>query len=562
MEKSNQKQPSREEIAQREIGQTEITHTQAMVLSLFFLCLITLVPLTQAAHEMINGGMPHCLSLFSQAKQAKGPFFRRAYRANSLLLQHINKYVDELEESSLLNGIISPYAQLVLTGLFKAGNEQAYTGRHGRLFYRPDVDYLTGKPFLAERELATRRKAGSEWETAHEPDPRIGILDFKRQLDKRGIQLIVVVAPPKSALCTQSLYPKHTGHLPLNNPSFAQFKRELQAMGIPVYYAATTDRDAATRYLETDTHWHPETVEAVAKTLADFAKKHADLSELRATSYELRQVDVSNHGDIVRMLGLPTNQSLYPSQQVTIHQVLRDNYLWRPQQDADILLLGDSFSNIYSLESMGWGESAGLAEQLSYELQRPLDTIVRNDSGAHTTRRILTRELARGNNRLAGKKLVIWQFAARELSGGDWRPLPLELGEGREAKFFIPQPGRPVEATGVIEKIAPAPLPKTSPYKDHIVTAHLVSVARTTNSRRNKLSTRDSGATQDNHALVYLWSMRDDSWTEAARYRPGQKVRLLLKNWNDVEENLDGIKRSELDGDIMLEDACWGEIIR
>jgi alginate O-acetyltransferase complex protein AlgJ len=74
---------------------------------------------------------------------------------------------------------------------------------------------------------------------------------------------------------------------------------------------------------------------------------------------------------------------------------------------------------------MGWGEGAGFAEQLSYHLRRPLDRIVINAGGSHTTRQQLRRELARGKDRLAGKRLVIWQFAMRDLMEGDWKLLPL-----------------------------------------------------------------------------------------------------------------------------------------
>jgi hypothetical protein len=34
---------------------------------------------------------------------------------------------------------------------------------------------------------------------------------------------------------------------------------------------------------------------------------------------------------------------------------------------------------------------------------------------------MLAREVATGSDRLAGKRVVIWQFAARELVFGDWR---------------------------------------------------------------------------------------------------------------------------------------------
>jgi len=42
---------------------------------------------------------------------------------------------------------------------------------------------------------------------------------------------------------------------------------------------------------------------------------------------------------------------------------------WRPDPTAEILVLGDSFANIYSLEMMNWGCAAGLVEQLSFALK-------------------------------------------------------------------------------------------------------------------------------------------------------------------------------------------------
>jgi len=67
--------------------------------------------------------------------------------------------------------------------------------------------------------------------------------------------------------------------------------------------------------------------------------------------------------------------------------------------------LGDSFSNIYSFEPMGWGESAGFVELLGYYLGRSIERMVRNDGGAFATREMLQRELAREEDRLAGKRV-------------------------------------------------------------------------------------------------------------------------------------------------------------
>jgi alginate O-acetyltransferase complex protein AlgJ len=49
--------------------------------------------------------------------------------------------------------------------------------------------------------------------------------------------------------------------------------------------------------------------------------------------------------------------------------------------------------------------------------------LAQNDSGAFATRQALARELEGGEDRLAGKRVVVWEFAARELAVGDWKPI-------------------------------------------------------------------------------------------------------------------------------------------
>ena len=98
---------------------------------------------------------------------------------------------------------------------------------------------------------------------------------------------------------------------------------------------------------------------------------------------------------------------------------------WTKSREAEVLVLGDSFANIYSLSSLGWGASSGLVEQLAFLLQRPLDSITFNDQGAHATRQEMARQMKQNPARLQGKKIVVWEFAARELAFGDWTCIPL-----------------------------------------------------------------------------------------------------------------------------------------
>jgi alginate O-acetyltransferase complex protein AlgJ len=236
---------------------------------------------------------------------------------------------------------------------------------------------------------------------------------------------------------------------------------------------------------------------------------------------------------------------------VTIRQVVTGNGLWRPSKEADVLLLGDSFSNIFSFEAMGWGESAGFGEHLSFALRRPIDCILRNSDASFATREILSNELARGRDRLAGKKVVIWEFATRELSFGNWKLLDLKLGEAKPSRFLSLKPGEAIEVNGTVETISSVPRPGTVPYKDHIEAVHLIDVVGA--------DSRDANAPHA-QAVVYLWSMRDNVWTPAARLRPGEPVKLRLRPWPDVSAQYEKFNRTELeDSALQLEEPVWGE---
>jgi alginate O-acetyltransferase complex protein AlgJ len=301
-------------------------------------------------------------------------------------------------------------------------------------------------------------------------------------------------------------------------------------------------------FLRTDTHWRPETMEFVAEKLAAFIQSPGASSQ---ASVRVSSKQLSGVGDIARMLKLPESQSVYRPETVTIHEVTTGNAPWRPLKTADILLLGDSFSNIFSLSALGWGESAGFAEHLSRALGgRGLDCILRNSDAAFATREILSRELARGRDRLAGKKLVVWEFAARELAFGDWKMLEMKLGQPTPARFFVPKAGEAVEMSGTVEAISTVPRPGSVPYADHILALHLTDLTPET----GELS-------QDLEALVYLESMRDNILEPAARVRPGDRVTLRLRPWADVADKYEKINRSEIaDPAVQLEEPCWGEI--
>ena len=235
--------------------------------------------------------------------------------------------------------------------------------------------------------------------------------------------------------------------LPIENPSYRTFlesldKLQVDYLDVSGSLAESKRLTGLSQFLRTDTHWTPQAMQHAVALLAE--KLHA--AGLPRTSEPMRlsrmRQTIKGLGDIVAMLRLPPASRLYPKEAVAIHPILRaDGLPWSPDPRADTLVLGDSFFNIFSLEAMGWGASAGFVEQLSYALQRPLDAIIRNDAGALATRELLGQELARGNDRLNGKRIVVWEFAVRELATGNWDFVTLKTPAKGATDFLVLQAG-------------------------------------------------------------------------------------------------------------------------
>jgi alginate O-acetyltransferase complex protein AlgJ len=250
------------------------------------------------------------------------------------------------------------------------------------------------------------------------------------------------------------------------------------------------------------------------------------------------------------MLKLSQNQSVFDEEVVTIRPVSDVAGIpWRPDPGAEILLLGDSFANIYSLEVMKWGSGAGLAEQLSIALNRPVDTILLNDNGAYATREMLSRELAQGSDRLAAKKVVVWQFAARELAVGDWRLLDMRVGHSKSRDKEPLTPAGELIVSGKITAKSAAPRAGQIPYAHHVFTLDLTDLQV------------HEGTLTESKIAVYLFSLRNHQNTPAFSWPVGKRVKLKLRPWRpEFFARYGRINRTETK-DMGLICPWWGDVV-
>jgi len=501
----------------RDILRTQIDRRLAWAMTGSFLAVIFSVPVVQVAIEFAQGRSVQAVELFTRVPTR----------------ENLHRYEKDLERASAARGAVRPYLQLGLSQYPRFGNSNVILGRDGWLFYRPGVEFLTGRGLLDEARLRLRRKELSgAGEAAPSPDPRPAILAFHEACRDAGVHLVVVPVPDKSVLqpgeLTGRLGRAEQSEAPVN-PDYARLLADLRGAGVDVYdpTPARLAPGESPRFLRQDTHWTPDWMESVAHDLAAHIRGRVPLTPER--TYQVHETPVRRVGDLVDMLELPSGQRLFPPQEVVVRRVLdgRTGGPWKSNPDADIVLLGDSFSNIYTASEMGWGEAAGLPAQLSRFLGREVDAIALNGSGASGTRR----ELAHRPAPLTGKRVVVWQFAARDLVVGNWEVVPLPPSPAGGKPVAPPESDTPITIEGTVVATSRVPAPYSVPYKDCLTYTKL---------RVDRVA---EGRYADDQIIAVLWGLKDNVLQPAAGYAPGKRLRLRLVPLRYAPPELQSVRR-------------------
>ena len=416
--------PAHDEQLRRGIIATDVSRPAAWLLALLFLAAIYIVPLSQAYLEKREDEDSSLAELFKRAPTAEN-------------LRQVEKGI---EDASYAKAWVQPRAQLWLTRLGRVGNKLAVVGHDGWLYFTPGVLHVGGPGFLDRATQRSREKDALDGgQEAIHADPLPAIVEFQRALARRGARLVLLPMPDKAALEPGPLHGRApSATVPAQNVDYERFFEQARRAGVTVFDARRSAPHPHQQplYLVQDTHFVPSYMELIARDLAKTVEALGVLPALdKAPALHAVAQPASRLGDLVDMLKLPDNQQLFQPQSVLVHQVQDESETpWEPDPAADVLLLGDSFTNIFSLEGMGWGSASGLAPHLALSLHRPVDVIAQNDSGAFATRQALSRELQAGQDRLANKRVVIWEFASRELSVGDWKPLEFPIPPAPESQ--------------------------------------------------------------------------------------------------------------------------------
>ena len=281
----------------------------------------------------------------------------------------------------------------------------AYAGRDGWLYSKSELEHLAGGE-LAGGKVAEHSKATQ----AAGADPVPAMAAFNDELAAMGIKLVVVPVPPKCAVVPFEGLEQGDAMVYLR-----PFYDELRAKGIDVLdlhgdFAAAPEPV----YCKQDAHWNPAGIRLAAKKIAaEGGLARGDMT------FAGTDETVAIAGDLM----LSLDPSAQPGETLAITRYGGETI----DESSPVLLLGDSHVLVFSTGGDMLAENAGLAECLAAELGMPVDRIGVKGSASTVVRMNLFRKAARDPAWLAGKKLVVWCFSAREFteSAGGWVVVPV-----------------------------------------------------------------------------------------------------------------------------------------
>lgn len=296
-------------------------------------------------------------------------------------------------------------------------------GRDGWLFLVAEIRHLGAGRFWGEDAADVGRAADPAVR-----DPLPAILDFHEQLEKSGIQLLIVPVPPKGLVYADKLGFEAEEGGAASSPALGEFYALLREKGIdvldlaPVFQRERSASDAPL-YCRTDTHWSGRGCEVAAAEIRTFMEVQGWIQPAAEPPFVAERRSVEIRGDLQRMLGEDGDPE---SVALRFVRVGDDGRAPAPDVDSPVLLLGDSYVLVFHYGGDMHARGAGLAEQVAMELARGIDVLGVRGSGATPARISLMRRVRSNPEYLRKKKVVIWCFGAREFTEADgWRKVPV-----------------------------------------------------------------------------------------------------------------------------------------
>ena len=248
------------------------------------------------------------------------------------------------------------------------------------------------------------------------PDPLPAISDFADQVRRAGARLIVIPVPSKVLGHGEHLDPALDHWRDPAREAFIAALREAQVEVLdllPAFHALREQQVPV--HLTGDSHWSPQAMAQCAELIRGLVADPPWLSDLTPAQVSMTELSRDVRGDLASRID-------GPREEIVLQAVQLNGAAHVPAAQSPIVLMGDSHGLVFGHQDL-LATEAGLADHLAARFGQAIDVVAAQGSGANASRATLAR---RGDN-LAGKKLVIWVFAERELSRSTsgWPRIPV-----------------------------------------------------------------------------------------------------------------------------------------
>ena len=314
----------------------------------------------------------------------------------------------------------SSLTETAITVVEASKDSQVISGDEGWLFLKEELQHIAAGEFWGDNAAQASRTTKKEFS-----DPFPAITDYNKALADKGISLYLMIVPPKALIYAHKLDPALTDTTD-EIRTYQEFYKQLETAGVKVIDLLPELQSRAKQhdnlYCRTDTHYSPEGLYLFAREAARKIKQYDWYDDYDKRELVRTEQPINMRGDLSQMAGGNDTES------ITL-QLITDKAtgsFLESDEGSPVLLLGDSHTLVFNSGGDLHAKGAGLFDNLSAELGFAVDLLGVRGSGANPARIRLYQRAKKNAAYLSGKKVVIWCFAARELTGtGGWRTIPI-----------------------------------------------------------------------------------------------------------------------------------------
>jgi SGNH hydrolase-like domain, acetyltransferase AlgX len=298
----------------------------------------------------------------------------------------------------------------------------AVAGVDGWLFLKEELQHLAAGKFWGES--AANASLAKDKSIA---DPLKAITTYNKLLAERGITLYLMPVPPKALVYPDKLAKElNPGSGAEEQALYKAFYGELAGAGVKVIDLLPTlvaGRDKAQFYCRTDSHYSGAGLELFASAAAEALKKEGWYQGVAKKEFTRAKLPLKINGDLRQMAGGAGSEEDLDLQVVTAKA---DGKQLEGDPNSPVILLGDSHTLVFQAGGDLHAKGAGLFDHLSAKLGFAVDLLGVRGSGVTPARIKLFQRAKQDAGYLAGKKALVWCFAAREFTGaGGWKEIPV-----------------------------------------------------------------------------------------------------------------------------------------